>query len=71
MPIQSFADVRAWLAPWAIAPLVILLPAFLGPTPPPELWLPMIASTLGAFLFTGAVTGLVWAIALAALRPSP
>ena len=71
MPLLSVAKIRDWLIPWSIAPLPIVALVFVSATPPRELWLPMILSSLGVFLLAGVVTGLCWGVEIAALRVPP
>lgn len=71
MPVLSFPQIRAWLLPWAIAPLALLALIFVRASPPLEMWLPMIGSTLGVFVLAGLVTALCWALVIAILRVPP
>ena len=71
MPLRSGAKIRDWLIPWTIAPLAILALVFVSATPPAELWLPLILSSLGIFVLAGVVTGLCWGVTIAALRVPP
>jgi hypothetical protein len=71
MPLRSLALIRRWLTPWAIAPLVILVPVFVNTTPPTDLWAPIVLSVLGAFLYGGIVAWVLWVAAISALKVPP
>ncbi len=63
MPINSFADLRTWLAPWAWAAVIFTGMVFAFGQPPVDMWPPMLISIVLFVVFAGCMAALLFSIA--------
>lgn len=63
MPINSFADLRTWLAPWVWAAVILTGMVFAFGQPPVDMWPEMLFTIVFVVVIAGCVAALLFSIA--------